>query len=68
MIDIEECKVDKNQLKMGIKIEMEHTKSKRVAKIIAMQHLCEYPKYYTSLKRMEKCLSKRKRTMMKRYR
>jgi len=44
----------KIQLEMGIKIEAEHTKSKQIAKEIAMDHLWEDPKYYTKLKKMEK--------------
>jgi hypothetical protein len=42
------------QLQMGIKIEHEHTISKDVAKDIALQHLDEFPDYYTKLKKMEK--------------
>jgi hypothetical protein len=44
----------KTQLEMGIKVEMEHTKSKQIAKEIAMDHLWEDPKYYTKLKKIEK--------------
>lgn len=43
-----------SQLKMGIKIESEHTGSKRMAKIIALQHLEELPDYYSRLKKAEK--------------
>lgn len=39
------------QLKMGIKVEMEHTKDKVIARMIALDHLREYPDYYTRLKR-----------------
>lgn len=42
------------ELQMGIKIEMEHTKSKKTAEDIAMDHLFEIPDYYTRLKKMEK--------------
>lgn len=43
-----------SQLKMGIKIESEHTGSKQMARIIALQHLEELPDYYTRLKKAEK--------------
>lgn len=42
-----------NELKMGIKIEHEHTKNKTIAKRIALDHLAELPDYYTRLKKME---------------
>jgi len=42
--------VDPKELKMGIKVEMEHTDDPSKAKIIALQHLAEDPKYYTKLK------------------
>lgn len=45
--------VDPGQLAMGIKVEMEHTKDKTVAKQIAMDHLTEIPDYYTRLEKME---------------
>ena len=41
----------KTQLKIGIKVEMEHTGSKKMAKVIAMDHLTEHPDYYTKLKK-----------------
>ncbi len=44
------------QLKHGIKVELEHTKSKRVAKAIAKDHLAESSQYYVELKKMEKKL------------
>jgi hypothetical protein len=43
----------KNQLKMGVPIEHEHTKDKDLARDIALQHLDEIPDYYTRLKKME---------------
>lgn len=42
--------VDPNELKMGIAHEMEHTRDKRIATEIALDHLAEDPKYYTHLK------------------
>jgi hypothetical protein len=41
--------VDPKELKMGIKVEMEHTDDPAKAKVIALQHLAEDPKYYTKL-------------------
>lgn len=51
-------KTYKQQLKIGTKIEMEHTKKKKVARKIATDHLKEFPgkKYYTELQKMEKKL------------
>lgn len=43
----------KKELDKGIKIEMEHTKDKKRAKEIAMDHLWEHPNYYTRLKKIE---------------
>lgn len=43
----------KSQMNMGIKVEMEHTKSKKIAIEIAIDHLWENPNYYTKLKKME---------------
>ena len=54
-------KYDPAQIRMGIKIEMEHTKSKRVAEKISKDHLREFPDYYTHLIKMEKRLAKRKK-------
>ncbi len=41
------------QLKMGIEVEGEHTKSKEEARSIALQHLDEVPNYYSRLKKVE---------------
>lgn len=51
---ITEEDVDPEQLKMGIKIEMEHTTNKDTSKRIALDHLSEIPDYYTRLVKMEK--------------
>ena len=40
---------DPEQLKAGIKVEMEHTDDSRVAAKIAKDHLGEDPKYYDKL-------------------
>lgn len=55
-------KVDPKELKMGIKVEMEHTtksrKSLPIAKKISLDHLAESPKYYSYLAEMEKKMPK----------
>lgn len=43
----------KKQLKMGVEVELEHTKNRSTAKDIAMDHLSEMPDYYTRLDKME---------------
>jgi len=54
-------KYSAKELKIGTKIEMEHTNSKRLATKIAKDHLREYPNYYTKgLLPMEKKLKKLK--------
>ena len=47
---------NKHQLDIGIKIEMEHTKDKKIAKSIAKDHLDEHTDYYKELVKMEKKL------------
>ena len=42
------------QVKMGTKVEGEHTTSKSGARITALQHVDELPDYYTKLKKVEK--------------
>lgn len=44
---------DLNQLIMGIKVELEHTSDKMTALEIAMDHLEEFPDYYTRLLKLE---------------
>jgi DNA-binding ferritin-like protein len=44
---------DPKQLQMGVEIEQEHTKDRALAEEIAMDHLTEFPDYYTRLKKME---------------
>jgi hypothetical protein len=43
-----------DELSVGINVETEHTKSKKKAEKIALDHLEEIPDYYTRLKKMEK--------------
>lgn len=38
------------QLDMGIKVELEHTSDRKIAREIALDHLSEDPNYYTKLK------------------
>lgn len=52
--DTDEEDVDSDELEMGIEVEKEHTKSKKIAKEIALDHLSEDPKYYTKLKAIHK--------------
>ena len=51
---VTESDVDPKELKTGIKIEMEHVSNKWIAKRIALDHLAEFPDYYTRLVKMEK--------------
>jgi len=50
--NLPDSKFNKTQLRMGVKVEKEHTNSATVAKAIAKAHLHEDPKYYTKLKRL----------------
>lgn len=47
------CKYDQRELKMGRKVEMEHTTDPKVSEEIASDHLEEIPDYYTRLDKME---------------
>lgn len=49
-----------NELKKGIKVELEHTPNVNIAREIAKDHLVEFPKYYTELAKMEKRLKKKR--------
>jgi hypothetical protein len=42
---------DPKQLRMGIKVEMEHTYCPKIAKAIAKAHLTEKANYYTKLRK-----------------
>lgn len=53
--------ISKRELNMGIKEEKEHTKSNKIAKKIAIDHLSEFPTYYTELTKMKKRLAKSKK-------
>lgn len=54
---------DKEQLRMGRKVEREHTSNPTLADEIARDHLEEIPDYYTRLARMEASAPKRKEAM-----
>jgi len=41
------------QVSIGVKVEMEHTNDPKIAKEISLDHLFEFPDYYTRLKKME---------------
>lgn len=49
--NIPDSKFDKTQLKIGIKVEHEHTNNNSIAKAIAKAHLVENKNYYKVLKR-----------------
>ena len=48
----------KKYIEQGMKVEMEHTNDPILAKEIAIDHLTEFPKYYTELAKMEEKLKK----------
>ena len=50
---IPDSRFPQDQLRMGRKVEREHTANPRVADEIARDHLSEDPKYYSHLKEME---------------
>lgn len=52
--ELDEEDVDPDELEMGIDVEQEHTRNKKIAKEIALDHLTEDPKYYTKLKTIHK--------------
>ena len=47
-------KYDPKEMKMGIKVEMEHTTNSTLSEKIAKDHVAEIPDYYTRLLKMEK--------------
>jgi len=40
---------DPKELRLGVKVEMEHTNSRWIAKRIALDHLAENPRYYSEV-------------------
>jgi hypothetical protein len=55
------------QVKIGTKVEGEHTTSKSGARITALQHVEELPDYYNRLKKIEKTKSMKESTVEKQY-
>lgn len=51
--DCKPSEFDKEQLAMGLMVEMEHTDDPKIALEIAMDHLTEFSDYYTKLAEME---------------
>lgn len=52
---------DPRELRTGVKHEMEHTTLKRIAKLIAKNHLDENPKYYSMLGKCKNLEPKKKK-------
>ena len=46
--------INKEELKKGIDVEMEHTSNRKIALRIALDHLTELSDYYTRLAKMKK--------------
>jgi uncharacterized alkaline shock family protein YloU len=47
-------KISEKELLKGAKVEMEHTKERKIAIAIALAHLDEMPDYYQRLAKMER--------------
>lgn len=45
---------DREALRKGTKVELEHTKNRKLAERIAMDHLTEDRRYYDKLERVER--------------
>jgi hypothetical protein len=50
----DQIQFDPEELIKGIKIELEHTPYKSIAKLIAKQHLVEDPLYYSKMENWHK--------------
>ncbi len=59
--DVPDTKFNSKQLKMGEKVETEHTDAPGIKRQIAKDHLAEIPDYYTRLNKMEKEARRRKK-------
>lgn len=55
----------RSRLEAGIKVEMEHTNKRSIAREIAMDHLSESAEYYIELKKMESKMEKAKVVVIK---
>lgn len=51
--DLDPSAFDRDELERGVEVELEHTPDPAIAREIAMDHLTEFPDYYTRLDRME---------------
>ena len=58
---IPDYKFNATQLRKGIKVELEHTNNKALAKQIAKAHLIENPEYYIYLKKMENMMARQRK-------
>lgn len=56
-------RVDRKQLDIGTKHEMEHTTSERTARRIARDHLREHPTYYKVLPIAEKAMTRNEKNI-----
>jgi hypothetical protein len=56
-----------DEIKAGVKVEMEHTSDKNVAYEIAKDHIFEDPKYYTKLKKMEEATNESTKKVIKKF-
>lgn len=53
--------VNRQQLIQGIHVELEHTDDVLTAATIALDHLAEFPNYYTFLAKMERQAKRKSR-------
>ena len=53
-----DVKLIEDQIKMGLKVEREHSTNEKIAEEIAKDHLWEDPHYYDKLDKMEKTFPK----------
>lgn len=60
-------KFDPDELARGVKVEREHTPDPDLAREIAMDHLTEFPDYYTRLDRMESEAKSKTAAVPKKY-
>lgn len=51
--------INRRELHIGLNMELEHTQSKNRARNIALDHLRQFPNYYSNLVRMERRMKRR---------
>lgn len=51
---------NRKQLKIGMRVESEHSNDPFITKQIAKAHLTESPKYYFYLNKMEHCMKQKR--------